>query len=602
MLIEELQQLHQRNRTIATVFVVFIFVVLGLRVFELQLIRTSKFLQRAEENRIREVIIEPSRGLMYDRHGELLVDTRPAFSVWVVPYEVNKSEDVIPLLGKTLEMPVETMKDRFAEMGRGFNVQKLAGQISFKQLSLLEENRLDLPGVIYRTEPMRYYIHKMRASHILGYIGEINQNEIEKYSMYRYRSGDIIGKGGIEQRYEQYLRGQKGYRYLQVDAEGREIGQVVDEKKDIPPYKGADLLLTLDRTLQEKIEALMEDKKGAAVFLDPNNGEVLAMTSKPDFDPNLFAGQISSADWNRLLNHPDKPLLNRATMGGYPAGSTLKLAAALAALNDGKITPQWRRSCYGQYRLGRRIYHCFRGTAHGQLNLRQAIERSCNVYFYQLGLEIGHDCWARYCSFLHFGEKTGIDIPEEIAGLVPDKAYMDKTYGEGGWTDGYLLNMVIGQGDNLVTPCQMARYAGIMATSGKMCTPHLVRAVENVDTGQWNYLPIDSVQISEIADESFSVIREGMRRVVQGEKGTARGSRLTSIEYAGKTGTAENPHGDDHGWFIGFAPYDNPQIAFAVIVEHGGTGGGSAAPIAREVLRVFFNRQPAAIQVTMHDD
>jgi len=604
MLIDELQSLHQRNRVIASAVVLVIFGMLLARTFELQVIRAGIFLERSEQNRIREVVVEPSRGLMYDRNGVLIVDTRPSFSVWIIPYEVNQSKTVIPLLTHALGSNAANLKSRINKFGRGFQAERLASQISFQQLSILEENKLDLPGVIYRTDPMRFYFESMRAPHILGYISEANQAEIEKFGSDQYGPGDVIGKQGLELQYEQFVRGHKGYRYLQVDAVGREIRQISFSKQDIPPRKGADLQLTIDKNLQVLVESLYEGKKGAAVFLNPNNGEVFAMTSQPDFDPNLFAGKISTDAYNQLITDPETPLYNRAIQGTYPAGSTYKLISVLAAVNEQIITPQWRRSCYGQFRLGRGSFACFRGTSHGQLNLLQAIERSCNVYFYKLGLEVGHASWSHYSQILRFGTPTFIDIPQEVSGIVPTKEFMDDKFGENGWTEGNLLNMVIGQGDVLVTPIQMARFAAILATNGKVITPHLVRAIENIATGDWDYVSADTTHITAISEEVFHIIREGMWRVVQGDRGTARGSRLPGIEYCGKTGTAQNPHGEDHGWFIGFAPAENPQIAFAVLVEHGGTGGGSAAPIAREVLREFFSTQkngPLATPVTRND-
>jgi penicillin-binding protein 2 len=333
----------------------------------------------------------------------------------------------------------------------------------------------------------------------------------------------------------------------------------------------------------------MVDKLGAIVVLDTRKGNLLAFVSKPDYDPRYLTGKITPEIWQNLQNDTLHPMFNRVIQSTYPPGSTYKLIAAIAALEEGIITPRWKAYCPGYYRIGRKIIHCWNTDGHGEMSLLPAIKNSCNVYFYQLGLKIGLEIWAKYSKKFFFGQYTGIDLPNETSGLVPTIAWFNQRYGENGWTKGNLANLAIGQGELLTTPLQMAQFAAILANKGNFSTPHLVEYGFNKKNNKRTAFPKKTFQVDGISDETYNLIREGMLSVVNG--GTGWRASVYGIQVAGKTGTAQNPHGDDHAWFIGFAPYEDPEIAIAVIIENGGGGGAFAAPIAGYCFeKYFYNR------------
>jgi len=584
----DFQEKIVHRRKAAIILISILFGLLFYKFIQLQIISRDKYVRRSEQNRVREIIEYPPRGLIYDRNGRLIVDNRPAFSVYIVPYEVMQSSQVLSFFTKNLSMSGSELEKKMIGAGLGFHPVKVKSHADFSEISLIEESKLELPGVLYGTEPKRFYPGPARASHILGYIKEIDEHEIELLGSEKYDSGDIVGKQGIERYYEHDLYGEKGYRYMQVDAFGREIAQSIPSRMNHPPEAGLNLYLSIDVELQALAEQLLEGKKGSVVMMDPRNGEILVMTSKPDYEPGIFSQHISTADWKKLSEDPNDILLNRATSGNYPAGSTFKLVSVIAGINEKIITPDWSCVCNGTYILGRGKFDCYKQTAHGKLNLLEAIERSCNVYFYNLAREIGFDVWCKYTKLFHFGEKTEIDIPEESYGLVPTTEYMDKKYGKDQWTVGNLLNLVIGQGDILVTPLQMAVFTSVIANGGIYYQPRIVKYREDPKTHELSDYPIVGNAIPGIEPETYRIVKQGMVLVVEGEHGTGRGCRLPNVRIAGKTGTAENPHGEDHAWFIGFAPVNNPTVAFAILVENGGTGSKSAVPIARELLQKLF--------------
>lgn len=592
---DELREKLYRNKVIILSFVSLLFMLLVYKFFSLQILENEKYFSRSEQNRIREVVVKPTRGLIFDRNGSLVVDNRPAFSVYMIPYEVTRSKAIIPFFVENNLIETDAIKDKIKNARMVFNPVKLVGQIEFKDLSIIEENKLDLPGIVYQSEPKRFYPLESRATHLLGHIGEIDERDIKLLGEDVYEPGDIIGKGGIERQYEHLLYGKKGYEYIQVDVHGREVESHLSPQRNIPPVQGKNLYLTIDHSLQQYGEELLEEKKGSVVLLDARNGEVLSLISHPDYDPHFFSRNFTQEEWKQLSEDPAHALINRATVGEYPAGSTFKLVAAIAGLNERLITPKWTRTCAGSFRLGRRSFACFRHTMHGKINLLQAIERSCNVYFYQLGRHIGIDNWAKYAKIFKFGEKTGLDIPEEKAGNVPTREYMDRVYGKNQWTDGHVVNMAIGQGDLLVTPLQMAVFAMTLGNEGVRYKPHLLKYYEDNETKRKVYTTVEADTINQVSEEVYEIIKQGMYMVVNGDKGTGRGCKLYDIDVAGKTGTAQNPHGKDHAWFIGYAPVHKPEIAFCIMVENGGVGGSVAAPIARKLLRKYFDEKPVYI-------
>ncbi|MFQ5601658.1 MAG: penicillin-binding protein 2 [bacterium] len=572
-----------------------IFLVLIFRFVQLQLYNWDKYFHESEKNRIREVVIEAARGIIYDRHGEILVDNRPAYTLSVVPYEFLKTDSTISLLSEILEQPHEALKARTIKEKIGnFTPVKIKRQISFKVLSDIEEHRLDLPGVFYSLETKRFYPAGVRAPHIFGYLGEVTSEELTRLKEHDYRLGDLIGKSGIELQYENYLRGEYGLKYVEVDVLGREVRDLPELSGGRPRQPGKNLYLTFDAEIQRYLENALADKKGAAAVLDARNGEILALVSKPDYDPELFSNPLTTKIWDELINNEGNPLYNRSCQSLYPPGSTYKLVLVAAGLESGLMNLQQKIFCTGTYRLGRRNFDCWKKGGHGWVGLIEAIEQSCNVYFYTKGLEVGLDKWSEFSRRFHFGKKTEIDLPNESAGLVPDRRYFDTKYGEKGWTRGLLLNLSVGQGDLLTTPLQMAYFAMTLGNEGVAYQPHLLKKVVDPISNDAIIPEFGSTRIEQISPATFKVIKEGMYRVVNGIKGTAKSARRTDVKVCGKTGTAQNPHGESHAWFIGFAPMEKPEIAFCVLVENGGSGGAVAAPIARGFLSLYFDNKHVA--------
>ncbi len=567
-----------------------LFLVLVGRLSYLQIVSGQRYFLLSQKNHIREVTLEPLRGQIFDRDGRVLVGNYPAYTVYVTPYEMKKVPDLTSRLSRILEMSPSDIQKYVRNRQNGwFRPVRLKRQINFKEMSLLEENRPELPGVGVWVEPRRIYPSPARASHVLGYIGEISLAELEYLGAKGYKKGDIIGKRGVEAEYDQLLRGKEGVEYVEVDARGRRVRKLTSPKP-IPPVPGDNLVLTLDADLQALAEQRLEGHRGSAVLLDVKTGAVLTLASMPDYNLNDFSGVLTTKIWKKYFDNPQHPMYNRAVQSSYPPGSTFKPVIALAGLDSKIITEHFTATCRGFLRYGRRNYYCWYKKGHGTLDLIHGIENSCNVYFYNLGIKVGVDVWADYARRLHFGEKTGIDLPHENQGLVPDRAYLDKKFGKDKWSKGLMLNMAIGQGDLLVTPLQMAQLAMIIANDGRGFRPHLLLAVEHVQTGRKEWVQPDSFRV-KILPKYFDIVKEGMRLVVNGPTGTGHRARLPDVVVAGKTGTTQNPHGKDHAWFIGFAPFDHPEVAVAVMVENGGYGGSVAAPIAHDLLQLYFQKK-----------
>jgi penicillin-binding protein 2 len=567
--------LYGRRRILYAMLIVLALVFIG-RLYQLQLLYQDEYGRKSEENSIRTIPREPVRGYVYDRNGTLVVDNRPAFTVTIMPFEFDERN--IDFLATVLSLEPSFIRERLkagAAYSR-FHPVRIKRDVDFKTLSALEENRERLPGVDYQIESKRYYPTRATASHILGYTKEISEAQLRTLGE-GYTQGDVVGSAGLEQQYEVVLRGQKGVEMSVVNVRGQVIGSFNDGRNDVPSIEGNDIILTMDFRLQALAESLMADRRGAIVALDPRNGGILALVSKPDYDLSLFSGVTPPELWRRLNADESRPLFNRATMTRYPPGSTYKMILAIAALERKIVTPAWRISCAGSFRMGNKVFKDVH--VHGSVDMIEAIQRSCNVYFYQLMLKTGLDFWAEYGAEFGFGRPTGIDIQEENPGLLPTTEWMNRRYGERGWTAGFLPSLGIGQGELGVSPIQMAVYAMALANKGVIHQPHAVHAIDEKTTGATVALPFRSREVS-LSPSTWEVVREGMRRVVQEPGGTGGLARVRGIESAGKTGTSQNPHGQDHAWYIGFAPYDNPKIAIAVMVENVGYGGSHAAPVA----------------------
>jgi len=560
---------------------VILFLILWLRLFQLQILESSVYQEKSEANSIRVVEEIPGRGLICDRHGRVIVENRPSYSLSVIPLEASRNPNTFIELARIVNRPVSEIEEQVFQHGRqSYQPVKLARDIDFELLAAGKARALDLAGVSYRFEPKRFYAYSV-APHTLGYIAEISESEKKRFP--HKKAGDIVGKSGVEKKYEDMLSGQKGYRYMIVNALGQITGELTD--KCIPAQNSGKMYLTIDLDLQLLAEELLEEKRGAIVALDPHNGEILAIASSPKYDPEIFAGVLRSDDWKMLQDDPEVPLLHRATQSGYPAASTFKMVTMTAAIEEGLVDENYVENCQGSYYFGR-TYHCFKRDGHGRINPVDAIEQSCDVFFYRLGHMLGVKKLAKYMRIYGFGSKTGIDIQNEVKGNLPDEAYLDKRYGEGQWSKGLAINFAIGQGELLVTPLQLARYCGILATKGKSCTPHVFKEMRHPDGTKINYT--SKVTSVDIQLSTFDILREGMLKVIEGENGTAWWLKDERWHIAGKTGTAQNPHGEDHALFIGFAPFDDPVIAVAVVLENAGFGSTHAAPIAVKLMTRYL--------------
>jgi penicillin-binding protein 2 len=561
-----------------------LFALLFARLYQLQMLYHRELGKKSEENSIRAVVQEPIRGYMFDRHGNHIVDVGPFYTITLIPALFDTTNTA--RLAALLRMNVQDITEKLVK-GRAysrFSPTRIKRDVDFKTLATIEEELFTLPGVEYQVEYKRVYSPTVRAPHLLGYVKEISEAQLAR-SGDVYRQGDIVGATGLEFSYEPMLRGEKGYEFHAVNAQGQFLGNYEGGKNDVASQEGFDLILSLDAPVQALAESLMANYRGALVAIDPNDGGVLAMVSKPDYDPSVFSGVTPIKLWQQLNSDTTKPLFNRATMTRYPPGSTFKMVLAAAALQEGIIDEHYRITCTGAFRFGNRVFKDLH--VHGSTNVVEAIQKSCNVFFYQLVLKVGLDRYAEYARRFGFGQPTGIDINEETAGLVPTPDHYDRVYGKGKWTQGYLVSLGIGQGEVGVSPLQMANYAAALANGGTLHQPHAVAFIRNKRTNRMEEVAHGTKPVG-IDSRVMALVREGMRRVVQEPGGTGGLARIHGIVSAGKTGTAENPHGEDHAWYVGFAPFENPKIAVAVMVENAGFGGTKAAPIAGAVMRRYL--------------
>jgi penicillin-binding protein 2 len=570
-----------RQRIILFVIMGFSLVV-SVNLFKMQILENPTYEKKSEENSIKKNVIYAPRGVFYDRNGEVLVSNKPSFTLQITPSQYKSN------LTSLLE---NVMKEDSGYIYNVLNKYKgfasdrpirIKRDIDFQTLAWYEENSEKLSGVDYVIETQRDYSYGVIGSHIFGYTKEITSQELAQKKEF-YDLGDYIGSKGLEKTYEEYLRGSKGYNLVLVDSRQRIISRYLSGKEDINPIKGKDLVLTLDLPTQKKAEELFLGKKGAVVAIEPSTGEIIAFTSSPSFDLNSFASVTSGATWNDLVNDPDKPLFNRATMSIYPPGSTIKMLEALIGLEENIIDKDYTINCQGGYRFGDRFFKCTH--VHGTVDLERSIEKSCNTYYYKLMLDIGLEKWAEYMRKFGFGSKTEVDISEESSGLVPDTEYYNRVYGPRGWTRGFLVSLGIGQGELSATPIQLAQYVSLLANFGETYKPHFVKGYINED-GELVKFPFEKIRV-DIKKENFEIVRKGMYNVVN-ESGTATWIKRQDVVIAGKTGTSQNPHGKDHALFVGFAPYDNPKIAVAVFVENVGFGSTHAAPIARDLILSYL--------------
>lgn len=566
---------------------VLVIAVLIGRAAYLQIYQGEYYAGLADGNRIRIVPSMAPRGTFYDRNGELLVTNRPGFSVSLLPLTAPISDDVIDRLSDLLKVPTDEIKTKIAGHS-GFNPIRIKTDVTPDIVSIIEEQKSQYPGVVIEVTPIRDYILKQEGAHTFGYVSEVNDTELEKMKDEGYKSGDIIGKFGLEKVYDKELRGENGGQQVEVDVSGKPV-QILGRKEPIP---GDDLELTIDINLQQAAEKAVDEQltqigahAAAAVVMNPQTGEILAMVSRPAFDPNLFAHGISSKDWNQLNNNPYYPMDNKTITGEYPPGSTFKIVTGTAALTEGVVTPDEQIFDSGHHWI------IPKGNADGEalgwLNFRTALAHSDNVYFYEMGNRLGIDRLEKYARMFGLGAKTGIDLPYEATGLVANRRYKEKNFDDGEWYLSETFDAAIGQGFNLVTPLQAAMVMGEIAADGKRYKPHVVNRIIAPDGSVVKDFQPELLSQLDVPEEDIKLVQDGLHDVTK--YGTAASSfRGFTVDIAGKTGTAENSQGRDHGWFVAYGPFDNPNIVVAVIVENGGYGSQSAVPIGRKILEAAF--------------
>lgn len=578
---------------LAIIMVLVFFVLIG-QLGYLQVVQGKHYGQLADGNRIKPIPILAPRGSFYDRNGVPIVTNRPGSTVSLVPLSEPVSEAVIEKLSTMLGMSPDEIREKTMRMRGSFETVRIKTDVGPEIVSKIQEHRNELPGVVIEIQPIRSYVYNELAAHIVGYVGEINDIELEKQKTEGYKSGDIVGKFGLEKVYDKILRGTDGSRQVEVDVSGRSILEL--EKKE--PAPGQNLVLTIDYRIQKATEAAIEDqlkelqtKQGstnaraaAAVVLNPKTGEILAMVSRPTFNPNQFSGGISVKEWKLLNDNPFHPMDNRAISGEYPPGSTFKIVTGAAALELGKVTPEEKIFDSGQY-LDKVNSS---GEALGWINFITALAKSDNVFFYHMGERIGIDNLEKFARSFGLGDYTGINLPGEADGMVANRKYKEKVYGEE-WYLSETLDAAIGQGFQLVTPIQAAMVMGEVANGGHRYRPYLVSKIISPDGDKVQKFDPEEIGRVPVSEHNLNLIREGLRDVAIDGGTAAYVFEGFPISIAGKTGTVENSHGDDHGWFVAYAPFDDPRIVVAVIVEQGGFGSESAAPIARKILEAAFN-------------
>lgn len=562
-----------RNR-IPIVTITALFVLLGLGLFYTQIIRYGYYSRLSKNNSIRIIPIDGPRGSIFDRNGIPLVSNRLSFDAAVVYQELKNKPEFIRFMSQTLKMPGGDIARSLEKASRRpYAPVTILEDIDKEKALTLEEASFDIDGLTIETRSKRDYLHNNIASHLFGYLSEIGEPELEDLRDYGYRVRDLIGRSGIEKYYETYLKGVDGGTQVEVDSRGRQT-RVLGLKE---PSSGKDLYLTIDLSLQSACDKLLGERKGAVIVMNPVTGEVLALASHPSFDPNVFV-KLQSQDQRAALltDKIGRPLSDRAISGLYPPGSVFKIVTASAGLETKKINRNTRFLCIGSYRLGRAKFDCWKEGGHGLQDIVEALMNSCNVFFYNTGRAAGVDALESYATLYGFGQPTGIDLPDEVRGIVPGRAWK-KFYRKDAWYEGETINYAIGQGYLMVTPIQILNMMGAIANKGSLVRPFVVRRV-----GDEIVQPVRPRSLG-LKATTIDLIRQGLYDVVNNENGTGRRAKVDGVVAGGKTGTAENPLGRTHAWFVGFAPFDDPKICVVVFLEHGGKGGIGPADIAHGI-------------------
>jgi penicillin-binding protein 2 len=596
---EEVQLLKGRIHFLCYAIVTAL-LILGFGYWSHQMVYSRYYGDKAEQNSIKEIPLIAQRGRIYDRYNRLLADSRPSYNiVFIRENSPHNIQQTVGMLAPGIDMSVEDLKERVDRRKREpkFRPITLKEDISAADMAFVKAHRYELPEISVEEQPRRRYLSGELAAHALGYVGEVNEDELMKPEYADFKSGDLVGKSGLEKEYNAVLRGKDGFKRVIVNSFGREMGRL-DEEAPVP---GNDLHTTIDLDLQKAVEEAMADQTGSAIAIDPHTGEILAIVSKPSFDPNLFATRISNADWSSLINDPRKPLQNRVIQSHYAPGSVFKVFMAAAGLEAHTLNPLHNAFCPGYAVFYGRSFACDKHDGHGTIGLHDAIMLSCNVFFYNVGKDLGIDRISKYATMMGLGHKTGIDLPNEDAGLIPSQEWKQRVY-KTKWYEGETISVAIGQGQVSFTPIQAAYAMGGLTSGGRLKQPHLVTPESLRKAGfKANDIYVEEYPIQE---ETVDIVTSAMWGVVNVTGGTGSKARVVGFDVAGKTGTAQvvgresNLSRDfkDNAWFVGFAPYRNPEIVVAAMVENVGHGGTYAAPIAHAVLETYYQKKTGTFE------
>lgn len=615
----EIKYFYRVSYILFTLLIILVFFVIIFRLYRIQIQMGEYYYDRAEKNFIQEVRLSPLRGRILDIKGNVLAQNRPSFNLFLTPAFVKNHRKTLELIDKMIGIPEERFNDLLIEIKKKkglerFKPIKIISDLNFDQMAIIESNIEELSGIEILMDSNRDYPLGNIASHILGYVGEIDKKTLSEKNKEKeiYKQGDIIGKRGIELAYEDYLRGEEGKEYILVDAKGfkvdsAEVKDFLKEKiKKIPPVQGKDVVLTIDLDYQKAVENMFDVLDGGLIAINPQNGKILALVSRPSFSPSKLSQRINKTDWNNMINDPLKPLINKVTQDHYPPGSTFKIVSALAALDKRLITENTTSFCNGVFQFGTRPFRCWAKKGHGNLSLHRAIVQSCDVYFYRLGEKLDIDNIYKYAKMLGFGTKTGLEIDEETAGILPNREYYKKSKRFGAYHKGYAINSSIGQGDVNVTLIQLAYAYATIANGGKLLKPIIMEEIRDLNNEITLKNEPEVINKLDVSPEMLKIIVNGLYGVTSEAGGTATFQRYKifgndkQIKIAGKTGTAqviEMKDGKniseaymhkDHAWFVAFADVDNPEILVAVIHKHGGHGASGAAPYVFKAIKLYY--------------
>lgn len=598
---DELREI-QRRLTILKIALLAVVGLLALRLWHLQIRDGAYYRDLSENNRTRTVLLEPARGLIYDRHGALLANNVPSFGLYVTLEDVKDRKALVERLVALVGLDEDMLRKKLSERGSRLLPRKVKDGLSLRDAAVIEAHRLDLPGVMIQADSQRNFPAGEAVAHVLGYVGQISAEQLEKTESPDLHQGSIVGQYGVEKSYDRILRGQPGQKVIEVDALGHEKRSV----SVVKPTAGDDLFLTIDLRLQQLAESLLGEESGAIVALDTTNGEVLALASRPVFDPNVLSRELTPKQWETIVQDEARPLTNRATQGQYPPGSTFKIIMAAAALESRTVSPSTKIHCAGGFPFGRRIYKDWKAGGHGPMDVTQALVDSCDVFFYTVGQRMGIDTIADFADQFGLGRETGVELPSERVGIVPSTGWKERTKGQP-WLPGETISAAIGQGYVTVTPMQMAQVIATVANAGTAFQPRLVRAVRDRATGAVQEQPPIKRDKLSLMPDTLELIQQALAGVVT--RGTATRAKSTLVSIAGKTGTAQTaalrtgPEKDipkkfrDHAWFVSYAPVEAPRIAVAVLVEHMGHGGSAAAPLAKQIIEAYVKQEAERPQV-----